>query len=122
MKNKNAWLNETSEASDLFDQPGYPGQRISWTAHHASKSRDMSENIYTINVPLSLIDYKSSAIELQYHIMNIAVEYTKYLNSSKIDVGCSNQPFALKKTIQLTYPGLATTFVSLVNSIFSKQR
>ena len=98
----------------MFDQPGYPGQRISWTAHHASKSRDVSEN--------SLIDYKSRASELQYHIMNIAVEYTKYLNSSKIDVGCPNKAFALKKTIQLTYPGSEVTFVSWVNSIFSKQR
>ena len=66
--------------------------QTSWTSHHEGKARDKTEDICTINVPQPLINYKSSAIELQYHLMKIAVEYTIYLNPGQMAVGCSDQP------------------------------
>ena len=76
---------------------------MSWTAYHKSKSQDRSSNIPTVNVLLPLIDYKSSAIELQHHLMKISVAYTTYLNPGQIAVGCSDLPlYALKKIIQMS--------------------
>ena len=96
LKNEDNWL----EVACGDVEEGSLTQPTSWTAHHKSKACDRSENISTINVPLPLINYKSSAIELQYHLMKIAVEYTQH--PGQIAVGCSDQPlYALKKTIQL---------------------
>ena len=78
---------------------------MSWTGYHEEKIRDKSDKITTTNVSLPLTNYKSSAIELQYHLMHMAVEYTQYLNPGQIAVGCSDQPlYALKKNIQHTHP------------------
>ena len=77
--------------------------QVSWTAYHQSKSRDCGSNIPTVNVLLPLIDYKSSAIELQHHLMKISVAYTNYLNPGQVAVGCSDLPlYALKKVIQMS--------------------
>ena len=74
----------------------------SWTSHQKGKARDKAEDICTINVAQPLINYKSSAIELQYHLMMIAVNIHF---SSQIAVGCPDQPlYALKKTIQIAFP------------------
>ena len=83
LNNEEAWL---IEASQVIEDTA----TVSWTAHHEGKARDQSENINTINVPLPLIDYKSSTIELQFHLMKIAVEYTQYLNPGQVAVGFSD--------------------------------
>ena len=99
LKNEDEWL-------DLVTNEDPIAEASSWTSHHEARSRDKSENITTINVPLPLIDYKSSAIELQYHLMKMATEYTNYLNPEQTAVGVSDLPlYALKKTIQLACPG-----------------
>ena len=55
-------------------------------------------------MPLPLIDYKSSAVELQYHLKT-ANEYTQYLNPGQTAVVCSGLPlYAMKKMIQLSRP------------------
>ena len=76
LNNEEAWLIEASQVIEYTATV----LSVSWTVHHEGKARDQSENINTINVPLPLIDYKSSTIELQFHLMKIAVEYTQYLN------------------------------------------
>ena len=46
-----------------------------------------------------------NTLELQYHVMKIAMEYTKYLNPGQVTVGVSDQPvFALKRSIQHAWP------------------
>ena len=82
MKEEVKWLELAAGEDDMSnDLP------VSWTAYHQSKARDQTAKTPTINVPLPVIDYKSSTIELQYHLMKVAVEYTQYLNPGQIPVG-----------------------------------
>ena len=54
---------------------------------------------------MPLIHYKPSSVELQYHLMKIVVDYTKYLNSGQVTAGVSYLPlYALKRSIQMAYP------------------
>ena len=77
----------------------------SWTAYHAAQKRDQSPNIPTTNSALPIIDHVSHSRDLQFHIMNIAQDYTAYLNPGQITVGCADQPlYALKKQIQWLCP------------------
>ena len=71
-----------------------------WAGYHEKQSRDKSGNILTMNVSLPLIHYKPSPAELQYHLMKVAVNYTKYLNFGQVAVGVYDLPFyALKRSI-----------------------
>ena len=107
LSNEDDWLKEAAQVMRDTPLPSATEPLVSWTAYHENKARDKSENITTINVPLPLIDRKSNEIELQFHIMKMAVDYTKYLIPEQVAVGCSDQPlYALKKTIQLTHPDL----------------
>ena len=96
LTNEDKWL------TSFYDDVSEP---TSWTGYHEKQSRDKTGNILTINVPLPLIHYKSSFIELQYHLMKKAVDYTKYLNPGQVAVGVSDLPlYALKRSIQMAYP------------------
>ena len=76
-----------------------------WTGYHEKQSRDKTGNILDINSSLLLIHYKSSSVKLQYHLMKVGVDYTKYLNPGQVVVGVSDVPlYALKRSIQMTYP------------------
>ena len=89
--------------------------------HIKGKARDQSENINTINVPLPLIDYKSSTIELQFHLMKIA-EYTQYLNPGLVAVGFSDQPlYALKKMIQWAHLDLFLKYFCFMGGLHIEQ-
>ena len=55
-------------------------ESTSCAGYAEKQSRDKTVNVLTINVSLPLIHYKSSSVELQYHSMKVAVDYTKYLN------------------------------------------
>ena len=70
-----------------------------------------------------LIDYKSSTVELQHHLMKLTVEYTQYLNPGQIDVGCSDQAlYALQKTIQWAYPKLfGETYFAFMGGLHVEQ-
>ena len=95
LTNEDKWL---TSFCDVSEPP-------SWTGYHEKQSRDKTGNILTINVPLPLIHYKSSFVELQYHLMKKAVDYTKYLNPGQVAVGVSDLPlYALKRSIQMGYP------------------
>ena len=97
-------LRDEDEWLDAAVEEGSLNEPTSWTSHHEAKACD-KENICTINVPEPLLNYKSSAIELQYHLMKTAVEYTQFLNPGQIAVGRSDLPlYVLKKTIQLAFP------------------
>ena len=75
-----------------------------WTGYHEKQSRDKTGNILDINSSLLLIHYKSSSVKLQYHLMKVGVDYTKYLNPGQVVVGVSDVPlYALKRSIQMTY-------------------
>ena len=118
LNNEEAWL---IEASQVIEDTATV-LPVSWTAHHEGKARDQSENINTINVPLPLIDYKSSTIELQFHLMKIAVEYTQYLNPGQVAVGCSDQPlYALKKMIQWAHPDLFLKYFCFMGGLHIEQ-
>jgi hypothetical protein len=55
----------------------------------------------TVATNLPVIYHSTNDVKFQYHIMNIAKDYTLYLNPSQTAVGCSDQPlYALKKKIQ----------------------
>ena len=116
------WL---ASAQNIFNEDeNATVDQVSWTAYHKSKSRDRGSNIPTVNVLLPLIDYKSSAIELQHHLMKISVAYTTYLNPGQIAVGCSDLPlYALKKIIQMSCADVFSdlTLPSWVASTSSKQ-
>ena len=60
---------------------------ISWTEYHTSQSRDKSDDTVTINVLMPVIYAKSNIIDLQYHLMKTAVEYTQTVPKS--GSGCS---------------------------------
>ena len=76
-----------------------------WTGYHEKQSRDKTGNILDIKSSLLLIHYKSSSVKLQYHLMKVGVDYTKYLNPGQVVVGVSDVPlYALKRSIQMTYP------------------
>ena len=109
------WIFEDNNLSN--EQP------VSWTAYHESKARDKLCKVPSIIVPLPLIDYKSSAPELQYHLMKTSIEYTQYLNPGQIAVGCSDQPlYALKKTIQWAYPDMfGDTYFALMGGLHIEQ-
>ena len=79
---------------------------VSYTKHHLEKSRDKSDKTSAINSVLPLIKSPSNDINFQAHIMNIAIEYTQYLNEKQgTAVGCSDQPlYAWKKKLQWSYP------------------
>ena len=78
----------------------------SWTGYHEKQSPDKTGNILTINVPLPLIHYKSSSVELPYPLMKVAVNYTKYLNLGQVDVRVSDLLlYALKRSIQMASSG-----------------
>ena len=95
LTNEDKWLTSFCDVSEP----------TSWTGYHEKQSRDKTGNILTINVPLPLIHYKSSFVELQYHLMKKAVDYTKYLNPGQVAVGVSDLPlYALKRSIQMGYP------------------
>ena len=95
LTNEDKWLTSFCDVSEP----------TSWTGYHEKQSRDKTGNILTINVPLPLIHYKSSFVELQYHLMKKAVDYTKYLNPVQVAVGVSDLPlYALKRSIQMGYP------------------
>ena len=95
LTNEDKWLTSYCDVSEP----------TSWTGYHEKQSRDKTGNILTINVPLPLIHYKSSFVELQYHLMKKAVDYTKYLNPGQVAVGVSDLPlYALKRSIQMGYP------------------
>ena len=118
LNNEEAWL---IEASQVIEDTATV-LPVSLTAHHEGKARDQSENINTINVPLPLIDYKSSTIELQFHLMKIAVEYTQYLNPGQVAVGCSDQPlYALKKMIQWAHPDLFLKYFCFMGGLHIEQ-
>ena len=95
----------------------------SWTSFHTSKNRNKSENIPTIHVNLPLLDYKSSEIELQYHLMATAVKYTRFLNPGQVAVGCSDQPlYAIKRTIQWMYPDVfGNTYFAFMGGLHIEQ-
>ena len=105
LSEENEWLESTQQ---IFEgEVNEDSDQVSWTAFHQNKARDSGSMIPTVNVPLPLIDYKSSAIELQYHLMQITVEYTNYINPGQIAVGCSDQHlYVLKKIIQMARPDL----------------
>ena len=118
LNNEEAWL---IKASQVIEDTATV-LPVSWTAHHEDKAWDQSENINTINVPLPLIDYKSSTIELQFHLMKIAVEYTQYLNPGQVAVGCSDQPlYALKKMIQWAHPDLFLKYFCFMGGLHIEQ-
>ena len=95
LTNEDKWLTSFCDVSEP----------TSWTGYHEKQSRDKTGNILTINVPLPLIHYKSSSVELQYHLMRVVVDYTKYLNPGQVAVGVSDLPlYALKRSIQMGYP------------------
>ena len=81
--NGEKWL--TSFYDDLSEP-------TSWTSYHEKQSRDKAGNILTINTPLPLIHYQSNSLELQYHLMKVSVDYTKYLNTGQVAVGVSDLP------------------------------
>ena len=96
LTNEDKWL------TSFYDDVSEP---TSWTGYHEKQSRDKTGNILTINVPLPLIHYKSSSVELQFHLMRVVVDYTKYLNPGQVAVGVSDLPlYALKRSIQMAYP------------------
>ena len=96
LTNESKWL---TSFNDDVSEP------TSWTVYHGKQSRDKTGNILTINVPLSLIHYKSSSVELQYHLMTLAVNYAKHLNPGQVVVGVSDLPlYVLKRCIQMADP------------------
>ena len=95
LTNVDKWL------TSFYDDVSEP---TSWAGYHEKQFRDKTGNILTINVPLPLIHYKSSSVELQYHLIKVAVDYTKYLNPGQVAVGVSDLPlYALKRSIQMAY-------------------
>ena len=108
LTNEDKWLTSFCDVSEP----------TSWTGYHEKQSRDKTGNILTINVPLPLIHYKSSFVELQYHLMKKAVDYTKYLNPGQVAVGVSDLPlYALKDPSKwVIRKSLKDTFVSWVVS------
>ena len=95
MTNEDKWL--TSFDDDVSES-------TSWTGYHEKQSRDKTGDILTINVPLPLIHHKSSSVELQYHLMKVVVDYTKYLNPGQVSVEVSDLPlYSLKRFIQMAY-------------------
>ena len=69
--------NEEKLLTSFYDDVPEP---TSCAGYAEKQSRDKTGNVLTINVSLPLIHYKSSSVELQYHSMKVAVDYTKYLN------------------------------------------
>ena len=102
--------------------PRIQRKSTSWTGYCEKQSPDKTGNILTINVPLPLIHYKSSSVELQYLLMKVAVNYAKYLNPGQVDVGVSDLLlYALKRPIQMAYSGkFEGYFFSLVVSTQSR--
>ena len=89
---------------------------------HEKQSRDKTGNILTINIPLSLIHYKSSSVELQYHLMKVAVSYTKYLNPGQVAVGAPDlHLYALKRSIQMAYPEEIEGHLCLMGGLHKEQ-
>ena len=57
---------------------------------------------FVINHKVPVINHVSHDTDFQFHIMSIAVDYTKFLNPEQATVSASDCPlFYLKKTIQL---------------------
>ena len=83
----------------LHCNPQHSTDAISWVSHHTGKHRDTSDQIKTIVGRLPLIDHYSNDIDLQAHLMKIAMDYTLYLNLHQgRAIGCSDQPlYAWKK-------------------------
>ena len=71
LTNEDKWL------TSFYDNMSEP---TLWAGYAEKQSRDKTGNMLTINVSSPLIHYKSSSVELQYHSMKVAVDYTKYLN------------------------------------------
>ena len=70
-------INEEKLLTSFYDDVPEP---TSCAGYAEKQSRDKTGNVLTINVSLPLIHYKSSSVELQYHSMKVAVDYTEYLN------------------------------------------
>ena len=66
--------------------------RISWSAYHIDKNRHVSEIIPAINASLPVLDNYSNDVHFQCHVMEMAMEYTDYINPGQTAVGCSDQP------------------------------
>lgn len=105
MQEENMWLGSVCQGL----KPNPPGNQdvraLSWAAYHENKKRDQGSNNKTTIVILPVLTDASHTNEVQYHLMKIAVSYTKYLNPSQTAVGSSDLPlYALKKNIQCARP------------------
>ena len=75
---EDGWLMSAVTSNESED--GVFATPPSWTAYHAAQKRDQSPNIPTINSVLPIIYHMNHSRDLQFHIMNIAQDYTAYLN------------------------------------------
>ena len=94
--------NEKKWLTSFYDDVSEP---TSWTGYHENQSRDKTGNILTINVPLPLIHYKLSSVELQHHLMKKAIDYTKNLKLGQVGARVFDLPlYVIKRSIQMAYP------------------
>ena len=60
---------------------------VSYTKHHLEQCRDVRDKTPAINSILPLIKNASNDINFQAHIMNVAIQYTRYLNEGQGTAG-----------------------------------
>ena len=105
IQDENMWLSTVCQYLKNNPSENQAIKPLSWTAYHEIKKRDQGLNNKTTIVIFPVLTETTHTIEVQYHLMNIAVSYTQYLNPSQTAIGSSDLPlYALKKNIQWARP------------------